>query len=460
MQGVTKKGKAFPNLPFSAVTIDSNYSRLLYAMRQCFVYHSQSNRTEYLRQLEQMWCPEHNLNPVLHCLCVRTAFDLFLQVKNFPEGSEVIMTAINIRDMSFLVQHHKLRVVPVDMDVDTLEPDIALMERLISQRTVAVLVAHLYGRVINMEPVLSLAQKHNLVVIEDCAECFSGFSYLGDPSSDISLFSFGIIKFSTSFGGGVAKVRDHKVFDRMLSRHKQYPVQTCSMYLKKILKYIPLYSILHVWPFPVMVQKSREMGVDWKDTFVSFLRGFPNNMLQNIRYQPSSPLLAVMARVQSEFDPADIAIQRIKCEYFLSNLPPSLKVVGAKSKVNHFWLFPVVVDKPDLFIACLAAMGVDAYRGATQLNYIEPDGPNVPLGPPLPEQQALPQLTPEERYPWRCRELINHVVYMPVNKYVPFYMLEQMARVCRIVMLSLDSIRHHGSDVMAVETCRTIKSRL
>ncbi|GFR85659.1 L-glutamine:2-deoxy-scyllo-inosose aminotransferase [Elysia marginata] len=460
MQGVTKTGKAFPNLPYSAVIIDSTYSRLLYAARQCFSFHTQTNRAAYLRQLQELWCPDFNPNPVLPCLCVRTAFDLFLQVKNFPEGSELIMTAINIRDMSLLVQHHKLRVVPVDMDVDTLEPDISLMERLITQRTVAVLVAHLYGRVINMEPVLALAEKHNLVVIEDCAECFAGFSHLGDPRSDISLFSFGIIKFSTSFGGGVAKVRDHKVYKKMLALHKQYPVQTCSMYLKKILKYIPLYSILHVWPFPTMVQKSREMGVDWKDTFVSFLRGFPNNMIQNIRYQPSSPLLAVMAKVQSEFDPADIAVQRIKCEYFLSNLPPCLKVVGTKSQVNHFWLFPVVVDKPDLFIACLAAMGVDAYRGATQLNYIEPDGPNVPLGPPLPEQQALPPLTPEERYPYRCRELISHVVYMPVNRYVPFYMLEQMARVCRIVMLSLEGIKLHGSEQMAVETCRTIKSRL
>ena len=258
-------------------------------------------------------------------------------------GKNDICFAFGLQDMSLLVQHHKLRVVPVDMDMDTLDPDMAMMERLVTQRTVAVLVAHLYGRVINMEPVLALAQKHNLVVIEDRAECFSGFSQVGDPRSDISLFSFGIIKFSTSFGGGIAKVRDQKVYEQMLAKHKQYPVQTCSMYLKKVLKYIPLYSILHVWPLPSMVQKSREMGVDWKDTFVSFLRGFPNNMVQNIRYQPSSALLCVMAKVQSEFDDADLAIQRIKCEYFLENLPPSLRVVGTKAQVNHFWLFPVVV---------------------------------------------------------------------------------------------------------------------
>ncbi|GFO42634.1 UDP-4-amino-4-deoxy-l-arabinose--oxoglutarate aminotransferase [Plakobranchus ocellatus] len=460
MQGVTKKGRAFPNLPYSAVIIDSTYSRLLYAARQCFVYHTQNNRAAYLKQLQQLWAQDYNSNPVMPCLCVRTAFDLFLQVKQFPPGSEVIMTAINIKDMPFLLQHHKLRVVPVDMDPDTLEPDMVLMERLVTQRTVAILVAHLYGRIINMEPVLSLAQKHNLSVIEDCAECFSGFSHVGDPRSDISLFSFGIIKFSTSFGGGIAKVRDPKVYEKMVARHKQYPVQTCAMYLKKILKYIPLYTILHVWPFPAMVQKSREMGVDWKDTFVSFLRGFPNNLVQNIRYQPSSALLCIMAKVQSEFNPSELALQRVKCEYFLSNLPPSLKVVGTKSQVNHFWLFPVLVEKPDLFISCLAALGVDAYRGATQLNYIEPDGPNIPLGPPLPHHETLSPLTPDERYPHRCRDLIEHVVYMPVNKYVPFYMLEQMARVCRIVMLSMEGTAVHGSESMAVETCKTIKSKL
>ena len=53
-------------------------------------------------------------------MCVRTLFDLYLTVKNFPKGSEVIMTAINIPDMVNIVLLHGLKPVPVDVDIGTL----------------------------------------------------------------------------------------------------------------------------------------------------------------------------------------------------------------------------------------------------------------------------------------------------------------------------------------------------
>ena len=125
-------------------------------------------------------------------------------------------------------------------------PRIDLLEQLVTCRTVAILAAHLFGRWFDMDPVIAVAQKHNLKVIEDCAEGFCGFDRLGDPRSDIVLFSFGPIKFFTALGGGVAKVRDRSVLEKMALLHESYPVQSSEIYLQKLLKCAVIFLLLDV----------------------------------------------------------------------------------------------------------------------------------------------------------------------------------------------------------------------
>ena len=55
---------------------------------------------------------------------VRSMLDLYLQVRNFPPGSEIIMTGINIPDMLKIMNEHKIVVVPVDLDIATLAPKV------------------------------------------------------------------------------------------------------------------------------------------------------------------------------------------------------------------------------------------------------------------------------------------------------------------------------------------------
>ena len=56
-----------------------------------------------------------------------TGFDLLLQTLKLPAGSEILCSAITIPDMIYLVRHHGLVPVPVDLDVATLEVDMRLM---------------------------------------------------------------------------------------------------------------------------------------------------------------------------------------------------------------------------------------------------------------------------------------------------------------------------------------------
>ena len=77
------------------------------------------------------------------------------------------MSALTIPDMVRVVEEHRLVAVPVDLDIDRMAPDLELLERAITPRTRAIVVAHLFGARIPLEPVLHIARRHGLRVIEE-----------------------------------------------------------------------------------------------------------------------------------------------------------------------------------------------------------------------------------------------------------------------------------------------------
>lgn len=96
------------------------------------------------------------------------------------------------------------------------------------------------------------------------------------------------------------------------------------------------------------------------------LRGFPKNMLENIRMQPSDALLATMLRRQKLFSESDFCLQRLKGEYMAKRLPDSLDIVGIKAPVNNYWLFPVLavsIHKATIFVSknlsCIVAFVIE-----------------------------------------------------------------------------------------------------
>ena len=72
--------------------------------------------------------------------------------------------------MCAIVRHHKLKIVSLDINLDDISPKLDLFEDLITPKTKLVVVAHIYGKWFDMKPILDLAEKHGLPVIEDCAE--------------------------------------------------------------------------------------------------------------------------------------------------------------------------------------------------------------------------------------------------------------------------------------------------
>lgn len=118
-------------------------------------------------------------------------------------GDEVIVPSYSFIASSFCIV--QAGAIPVFGDVTeehTLDP--AGLEVLLTERTKAIVVVHLYGVVADMNPILKFAQKYNLYVIEDCAQCFGG-TYKGVKTGilgDVGCYSFCQSKHFTTGGEG------------------------------------------------------------------------------------------------------------------------------------------------------------------------------------------------------------------------------------------------------------------
>lgn len=297
---------------------------------------------------------------------IRSAFDNFLSVVNFPKGSEIIFTAINIPDMVSVVEKHGLIVVPVDIDVETLAPKADLLELAITGRTVAILAAHLYGKWINLDRVCEIAESRGLYVLEDCAECFQGCKRSGNKHADLSFFSFGSIKYHTTLGGAVVQIRDPCILAKMRTMLETYPVQSHWVFFKKLIKYSVIMSALNS-PFNTRVglKVVQLLRIQYMELFISMLRAFPNGMvLEELRYQPSAYLLHFMLTRLSKVDDNHFSVVKMKGDFVRDNMPKNVIVPGQKADSVNYWLFPIIVVSGTsrfmhLFLSCFITVHTD-----------------------------------------------------------------------------------------------------
>jgi dTDP-4-amino-4,6-dideoxygalactose transaminase len=117
---------------------------------------------------------------------------LALKAFGFPAQSEVIVPANTYIATILAVLHANLKPILVEPDLQTynLNPD--LMEEYITDKTVAILPVHLYGKVCEMDKILGIAQKYDLKVVEDAAQAH-GATFKGQKAGsfgDFGCFSF------------------------------------------------------------------------------------------------------------------------------------------------------------------------------------------------------------------------------------------------------------------------------
>jgi len=140
----------------------------------------------------------------------RIAFYYILKALDLPEGSEIIFPSLTFWVVPELARVAGLKVVFADVDPATFNLDPASVERLITGKTRAIVPTHLYGLPCDMDRLLEIAGRHDLIVLEDCAHAL-GATYKGRPVGTFgtgALFSFQTLKPLNCYGGGMALVQD------------------------------------------------------------------------------------------------------------------------------------------------------------------------------------------------------------------------------------------------------------
>jgi perosamine synthetase len=125
-------------------------------------------------------------------------------------GDEVIVPPLTMAATTMAVLQQDAVPVFADVDEETLQIDPKSIEKLITPRTKAIITVALYGLSPDMDPIMELAKKHNLKVIEDNAQCFLG-EYKGRLAGTIghfSSFSFQSTKHLTAGEGGMVCTND------------------------------------------------------------------------------------------------------------------------------------------------------------------------------------------------------------------------------------------------------------
>jgi len=138
---------------------------------------------------------------------------------NLAPGDEVILPSFTIISCAAAVVRAGAVPVVVDADPLTWNSTAALMEAAITPRTKAIMVVHLYGLPADMDPILELALRHSLQIIEDAAE-MHGQTYRGRPCGsfgDLSTFSFYPNKHITTGEGGMIVTDDPALAERCRS---------------------------------------------------------------------------------------------------------------------------------------------------------------------------------------------------------------------------------------------------
>lgn len=112
-----------------------------------------------------------------YCVGVASGLDalrIILMAYGIKEGDEVIVPSNTYIATALAVSFVGAKPVFIEPDIKTLNMDSQLIEEKITSRTKAIIVVHLYGRVVNMDDIIKIADKYNLKVIEDAAQAHGG----------------------------------------------------------------------------------------------------------------------------------------------------------------------------------------------------------------------------------------------------------------------------------------------
>lgn len=199
-------------LPFALPSItDAEINEVVASMRSGWL-----TTGPKVQQFEQMLKDYHAAPHALTLNSATAGLHVALLALDLQPGDEVITTAMTFVATYNTIEQAGGRVVLVDIDPNTYNMDVNLLEQAISKKTRAIMPVHFTGLPVDLDVVYALAKKHHLRVIEDAAQAI-GTVYKGKrlgSFGDTAVFSFHPNKNITSGEGGCITTFDEQLASR------------------------------------------------------------------------------------------------------------------------------------------------------------------------------------------------------------------------------------------------------
>ena len=170
-----------------------------------------------VREFEEKWSAFTGSRHSVAVTSCTTALHLSLAALGFGPGDEAIVPAFTWIATANVIEHLGGKVVFCDIDLETFNIDIDQLEGAITSRTRAIVPVHLFGLPVDMKPLLALAERHDLWVVEDAA-CGFGSMYQGrhvGTFGNTGCFSFHPRKAITTGEGGMITTQDEALAARL-----------------------------------------------------------------------------------------------------------------------------------------------------------------------------------------------------------------------------------------------------
>ncbi|MCL5774010.1 MAG: DegT/DnrJ/EryC1/StrS family aminotransferase [Firmicutes bacterium] len=169
-----------------------------------------------VQKFEEAFCTLSGVEFAVASTSCTTALHLALIAAGVKSGDEVIVPAFTFIASANVVEYTGAKPVFVDIDISTFNIDASKIEEKITKNTRAIMPVHLFGLCADMDPVMEIAEKHRLAVIEDAA-CAAGSLYNGKWAGtfgDAGAFSFHPRKIITTGEGGMITTNDKGIAEK------------------------------------------------------------------------------------------------------------------------------------------------------------------------------------------------------------------------------------------------------
>ena len=200
-------------IPVNEPVLDGNERKYL---NECIDTGWISSEGPFIREFEARFAKRVGRRHGVAVCNGSAALDAAVAALDIGPGDEVILPTFTIISCAAAVSRLGAKPVVVDCDPDTWNMDVTAVEAKITPRTRAIMPVHIYGLPVDMDPLLAVAKRHGLFVIEDAAEMI-GQKYRDRPCGsfgDISTFSFYPNKHVTTGEGGMIVTDDDALAER------------------------------------------------------------------------------------------------------------------------------------------------------------------------------------------------------------------------------------------------------